>query len=679
MSISTTTSGASINYTTDGSTPSETAGTSYSGPITVSASTNIKAIAFASGMPDSSVASANYIINTGAASAQFVKTDSTTEGSWKGSYGGDGYNVIDDTSAYPSYVTVTPSGQSNYVWNSSTSDAWGLEKAYSDTDRIEATWYTGGSFTIDMNFTDGGTHQLAVYCLDESGGSRTETISVLDGTTNAVLDSRNVSNFATGEYLVWNLSGHVVINISNTGSPNAVISGLFFDVQGAVAPPWFDPPARVWSTAQSVSLTTMAGASIRYTTDGSTPSETAGTLYSGPITVNSTTTIKAMAYVTGLNDSAVESGTYTISALPSPWTDQDIGSVGVAGSGAFDGSTGTYFVQGSGGNVFNAPDQFNYLYETLSGDGAIIARVVSELNLYQATKAGVMIRETTDPSSAFAFVSLALDSGGVYFSSRASGAGPNYNGAYSASSPVWVKLVRQGSTFTGYYSSDGSSWTAAGSSFTVSMATNVLVGLAVVSTNNTALTTAAFDNVSTGSAVDVSLSYDGEPIGEPDTAVHGDGYRKQQYCGYLVLEPERWLDLNRRIIYSTIQHHVATDGNGDRDQRRRHNKISIGCCHPQSSRRRYPDVQSGRRNLLIDSDRDDQHCYQWSIDPLHHGWEHAERDSRDVLWRGHHHNLDDHSAIRRWEATAVSLGVLRPSWVADQCSPLTVPWSPSPD
>ena len=206
-------------------------------------------------------------------SAQFVKTDSTTEGSWKGSYGGDGYNVIDDTSAYPSYVTVTPSGQSNYVWNSSTSDAWGLEKAYSDTDRIEATWYTGGSFTIDMNFTDGGTHQLAVYCLDESGGSRTETISVLDGTTNAVLDSRNVSNFATGEYLVWNLSGHVVINISNTGSPNAVISGLFFDVPGAVAPPWFDPPARVWSTAQSVSLTTMAGASIRYTTDGSTPSE----------------------------------------------------------------------------------------------------------------------------------------------------------------------------------------------------------------------------------------------------------------------------------------------------------------------------------------------------------------------------------------------------------------------
>ena len=361
-----------------------------------------------------------------------MKTDTTTEGSWKGVYGGDGYNVIDDTTAYPSYVTVTPSGQSNYIWNSSTSDTWALEKAFSNTDRIEATWYTGGSFTIDLNFTDGGTHQLAVYCLDESGGSRTETLSVLDGVTSAVLDSRNVSSFVTGQYFVWNLSGHVVLNITNTGSPNAVISGLFFDVPGAVAPPWFYPPPRVWSSAQSVSLTTMAGASIRYTTDGSTPSETAGTLYSGPITVNSTTTIKAMAYITGLNDSPVASGTYTISPLPSPWTDQDIGAVGVAGSGAFDPTTATYTVQGSGSEVYYAPDQFNYLSQSLSGDGVIIARVVSEQNLYQTTKAGVMIRETTDPSAAFAFVSLAPNSGGVFFSTRADSAGPNYNGPFSA-------------------------------------------------------------------------------------------------------------------------------------------------------------------------------------------------------------------------------------------------------
>jgi hypothetical protein len=62
VTLSTTTSGASINYTTDGSAPSDTAGTLYSGPITVSANTTIKAAAYASGLTDSTVSTAKYKI-----------------------------------------------------------------------------------------------------------------------------------------------------------------------------------------------------------------------------------------------------------------------------------------------------------------------------------------------------------------------------------------------------------------------------------------------------------------------------------------------------------------------------------------------------------------------------------------------------------------------------------------
>ena len=54
-----------------------------------------------------------------------------------------------------------------------------------------------------------------------------------------------------------------------------------------------------------------SGASIRYTTDGSTPSETIGTLYSGAVTVTTTSTIKAIAYKAGSTDSAVSSGAFT--------------------------------------------------------------------------------------------------------------------------------------------------------------------------------------------------------------------------------------------------------------------------------------------------------------------------------------------------------------------------------
>jgi len=82
-----------------------------------------------------------------------------------------------------------------------------------------------------------------------------------------------------------------------------------------VAGPVFNPPGGVYTAVQTVTLsTTTAGASIRYTTDGSMPSESSGVLYSGPIAVSSNTTIKAMAYASGMTDSAVGSASYTVSA-----------------------------------------------------------------------------------------------------------------------------------------------------------------------------------------------------------------------------------------------------------------------------------------------------------------------------------------------------------------------------
>ena len=326
VSIATPTPGASIRYTTDGSTPSETAGAPYSGPITVSATTTIKAIAYESGMTDSSVASATYTINISSSNtAQFVRADITSQGSWKGVYGSDGYNVIEDMTSYPNYVTVAPSGQSNFIWSSSLGQTRALQKAESSTDRIAATWYSGGSFSLDVNFNDGAVHQIAMYFLDWDGG-RTQTVAIQDATTQNVLDTRNLTSFYNGEYLVWNLSGHVTVVFTQTGAFNAVVSGLFFDRQAPVATPTFSPLPGNYIPAQTVSLTTTtSGASIRYTTDGSTPSETVGTPYSAPITISATTTINAVAYESGMPDSALASATYTITGpawYSTSWTDR---------------------------------------------------------------------------------------------------------------------------------------------------------------------------------------------------------------------------------------------------------------------------------------------------------------------------------------------------------------------
>jgi hypothetical protein len=153
--------------------------------------------------------------------------DTATQGNWKGVYGRDGYNIINDTVAYPAYVTVAPSGNASWTWASSTTDVRALNQASSSTDRVAATWYSSSSFVIDLSFTDAAVHQVAVYCLDWDFGSRAQTLSILD-TNGRVLNTQTLSGFQNGSYLVWQMSGHVRISVSRIGGPNAVVSGLFF-------------------------------------------------------------------------------------------------------------------------------------------------------------------------------------------------------------------------------------------------------------------------------------------------------------------------------------------------------------------------------------------------------------------------------------------------------------------
>jgi hypothetical protein len=171
--------------------------------------------------------------------ASFVKTDTTTEGNWQGVYGSQGYNVIDDATSYPSYAQISPSGNSTWVWNSSTTDPRALQDVGS-TNRVAACWYAGTSsgqgFTVNVNLTDGQTHQLALYLLDwdQWGGGRSEQVQIVNSSTGQVLDTESVSNFGNGEYLVWNVSGDIQVRITSTDSfGSAVLSGLFIDPAGS--------------------------------------------------------------------------------------------------------------------------------------------------------------------------------------------------------------------------------------------------------------------------------------------------------------------------------------------------------------------------------------------------------------------------------------------------------------
>src|ERR1019366_3000072 len=146
--------------------------------------------------------------------------------------------LIGDWASVPAYVTATPAGNSSWVWTSATSDTRALLKASNPADRIAACWYSSGQFSIELAFNDSNTHQVAVYLVDwDHYNGRTEKVDVIDANKN-LLDTRSVASFVPGEYLVWNLSGHVILRVTNTNpSSNAVVSGLFFGTGGSAPPP----------------------------------------------------------------------------------------------------------------------------------------------------------------------------------------------------------------------------------------------------------------------------------------------------------------------------------------------------------------------------------------------------------------------------------------------------------
>jgi regulation of enolase protein 1 (concanavalin A-like superfamily) len=146
--------------------------------------------------------------------------------------------------------------------------------------------------------------------------------------------------------------------------------------------------------------------------------------------------------------------------------------------------------------VWGAADAFQFAYTTLQGDGEIVARIASLQNLDVWTKAGVMMRDGLSAGAAHAsmFVSPTTLKGSAYQRRpTADGASVSTTGP-AVKPPYWVKVVRQGTTFTAYTSLDGTGWTPVGSE-TIVMADVIDVGLAVVSHKNGTLATATFTDV----------------------------------------------------------------------------------------------------------------------------------------------------------------------------------------
>ena len=134
---------------------------------------------------------------------------------------------------------VIVQGHQLQVWANPCTDPRALLKPTS-SERIASAWTTedseNSSFTIELNFTNGAPHQVALYCVDWLGsGSIIEKIEVFDyadSTFSHPLDTWNFTVPSNGVYLIWKLSGHKVLRVTKldaTTGDKAMVSALFFD------------------------------------------------------------------------------------------------------------------------------------------------------------------------------------------------------------------------------------------------------------------------------------------------------------------------------------------------------------------------------------------------------------------------------------------------------------------
>ena len=223
------------------------------------------------------------------------------------------------------YINGTFVGQNDVTWNyfvatgsvagtnDNSIDGNGmiLRRSEAPSRIVSGTVANGiGNFSCDMRkaYTSAGDRQLALYINDQwvadsqifgsaTGGDSTIHTFVVNGVNipgNITIEVRNIQGGAVNRQ----------VTIDN------IIWTAYGSGQQFTATPTFNPPAGYYVTPQSVTINcTTSGATIHYTTDGSIPSA-ASTVFTAPISVTTTKTIRAIAYATGFEPSAIAVAVY---------------------------------------------------------------------------------------------------------------------------------------------------------------------------------------------------------------------------------------------------------------------------------------------------------------------------------------------------------------------------------
>jgi len=163
------------------------------------------------------------------AQAQFLAEDAVTSGNWQSIYGAEGAYIAGNQAQPPAYGSVSIGNPALTTWSLGTTDSRAPVRC-EGSNCVFAAWTASGFYenTFDILTTDDAWHQLALYCVDAEGLGRKQLVELLDPATSSVLDTRVLTNFASGKYLVWNIREPIQVRLLSLNWMHAAVSGIFF-------------------------------------------------------------------------------------------------------------------------------------------------------------------------------------------------------------------------------------------------------------------------------------------------------------------------------------------------------------------------------------------------------------------------------------------------------------------
>jgi len=409
----------------------------------------------------------------------FTDTSSGSPTSWAWNFGDTGTSTLQDPShTYTTAGVYTVSLIAGNAYGSSTNTLTGYINVSAPPPPPTAS-FTGSPTS--------GVQPLNVTFTDTSSGSPTSWAWNFGDTGTSTLQDPSHTFSTAGVYTVQLIASNAGGSSTNTQSGYITVS---------VPPPTASFTGSPTNGAPPLNVTFTDTSSGSPTSWAWNFGDTGTSTLQDPSHTFSTAgvyTVQLIASNAGGSSTNTQSGYITVlgSGLPSPWTNQDIGAVGIAGSTTY--SNGVFTVTGSGAAMGSTTtDAFQYVYQPVSGNCSITALLATQS---AQGKAGLMIRNTLTVDSPFAD-SIRWNGAGKCFEFRTvtAGTGVNVTGG-TASPPYWFRVTRTGNAFAGYASPDGTNWTQVGTSTNITMNSNVYIGLAVSSCKNSTNAVATFQNV----------------------------------------------------------------------------------------------------------------------------------------------------------------------------------------